>query len=232
MKNQLSRRDRGNGGAGADQIAGGSGDDTITGDNGNDDLHGGDGRDSLAGGKGDDLLHDDAGKDSLFGNAGRDLCYFGDDVREFLDQAKREQAFPEPVYGVSASRSTGLVLNACPLNTTDGRQVSGGLVKAGGSTLIMAGDVLKQWNGRGLDNSDAFVPHFDLPGGTFISSGSGLRLGGFSSGDLNYTGGVTFSDLQLLTQNYTGGAIITNGSAITSGSFSADLAKAFASVSV
>src|SRR5258706_4254739 len=85
--------DKLDGGAGAGQIAGGAGDDTIHGDNWHDELHRGGRRGSLSGGKGDDELHDDAGNDSVFGNAGRDLCYFGDDVKEFRDQGKHEQAF-------------------------------------------------------------------------------------------------------------------------------------------
>jgi hypothetical protein len=217
--------DKLDGGAGADQIAGGAGNDTVTGDNGNDDLHGGDGRDLLSGGKGDDQLHDDAGNDSVFGNAGRDLCYLGDDVKEFRDQGKHEQAFAEPIYSVSASRSTGLMLNNTPLNTTDGQSVPGGLVKVGGSTLVVAGDVLKQWRGRGLDSSDAFVPHFELPGGSFISSGAGTtRI--LTSGDWNYDGGVDFLDLAKLAQNYNTSLPVTT----ISGSFEADLARAFASV--
>jgi len=140
--------DKLDGGAGADQIAGGAGNDTITGDNGNDDLHGGDGRDSLSGGKGDDELHDDAGRDAVFGNAGDDHVYYHDDVKQFRDAAKAEQTYSEPTFQVTRGASGDLVLNMCPLYAPDGSPITGGLVKAGGSTLVLAGNVLQQWGRR------------------------------------------------------------------------------------
>jgi autotransporter-associated beta strand protein len=170
------------GGAGADQITGGAGDDSVTGDGGNDDLHGGDGRDSLKGGRGDDELHDDAGRDAVFGNGGTDLCYYHDDVKQFRDAAKAEQTYSEPTFQVMRGAAGDLVLNMCPLYAPDGTPITGGLVKAGGSTLVFAGNVLGQWGGDGLDVSHAYVPHFDLPGGSFVGSGSGSI--GFISGSI------------------------------------------------
>jgi autotransporter-associated beta strand protein len=223
--------DKLNGGAGADQIAGGAGDDSITGDNGNDDLHGGDGRDSLSGGKGDDELHDDAGRDAVFGNAGDDHCYYHDDVKQFRDAAKAEQTYAEPTFQVMRGAAGDLVLNICPLYAPDGSPMTGGLVKAGGSTLVLAGNVLGQWGGDGLDVSHAFVPHFDLPGGSFVGSGSGSI--NFTSGSivgsgsinlLNLTGSsaLTKSGSGTLTLNtnntYTGVTTINGGSAQLTGS--------------
>jgi hypothetical protein len=178
------------GGAGADQITGAAGNDTINGDNGADDLHGGDGGDSICGGRGDDQLHDDGGYDTVFGNAGKDLYYYGDKVRQFKDRATDEQSYAEPHFYVSSMATDALVLNHCPLYTKDGGQIQGGLVKAGGSTLVMSGNVLKGWKGAGLAASDAYVPHFDLPGGSFAGAGE-LDLSGSNTliGGVNYAGG-------------------------------------------
>jgi hypothetical protein len=183
--------DKLDGGAGADQIAGGAGDDSVTGDNGNDDLHGGDGRDSLSGGKGDDELHDDAGRDAVLGNAGVDLVYFHDDVQQFRDLANAEKSYAEPQFQISKPADSKLVMNKCPLYAKDGTQFSGGLVKAGGSTLVMSGNVLEQWAGEGLASSNATVPHFDLPGGSYSGAGSGtVRFDSGSSGSITINGVV------------------------------------------
>jgi len=102
----------------------------------------------------------------------------------------------------------------------------------------MAGDILKQWTGGGLENSNAFVPHFDLPGGSFISSGSTFRLGGlidhraFQAAASTIPVGSPSATCNSSPRTYTGGLIITNSTSLVSGSFSQDLARAFTSVSV
>jgi hypothetical protein len=98
-------------------------------------------------------------------------------VRQFKDRGTDEQSYAEPSFYVSSMATDALVLNHCPLYTKDGGQIQGGLVKAGGSTLVMSGTVLRQWAGAGLASSDAYVAHFDLPGGTFVSSGAMFTVG-------------------------------------------------------
>jgi hypothetical protein len=221
------------GGDGADLITGAGGNDKIDGDNGADDLHGGDGRDSLRGGRGDDQLHDDAGRDSVYGNAGSDRIYFHDDVKQFRDQAKRENKFAEPVFSIPANSQHQLVMNHVPLDLAGGGHVPGGLIVAGGSTLIAAGTVLQQWNGVGLGSTNFSVPHFDLPGNTIVggsmvvNSGSvGTLIGGsafrVTGGSIltftnpgTYTGGLTISS-GLLGAN-TGATIPINGTPIQNG---------------
>jgi hypothetical protein len=157
------------GGAGADQLTGAAGDDTVTGDNGNDDLHGGDGDDTLAGGRGDDQLHDNAGNDKCAGNAGTDLFYYdGSEAKKLRDAEKAEKAYAEPTFNIPKRPHAAAVLNNCPLDLVDGRHVDGGLIRAGGSTLVASGAVLKQWRGHGLETSSVKVPHFDLDGGGLI----------------------------------------------------------------
>jgi len=175
------------GGNGADLIAGAGGNDKINGDNGADDLHGGDGRDSVCGGRGDDQLHDDAGRDSIYGNAGNDLIYFHDDVLQFRDHGKREQAFAEPQIHNAISASPNLTINQTQLNTIDGNHVPGGLVTTGGSTFIVSGAGLGQWSGLGLNATATPVPHFDLPG----------NPGGLANGTLTMTRGSTTNLIQL-----------------------------------
>src|SRR5207248_1912182 len=84
--------------------------------------------------------------------------------------------------------------------TKDGGQIAGGLVKAGGSTLVMSGTVLRQWAGAGLASSNAYVPHFDLPGGTFVSSGASATDGSsITSGvtEIIYTGVIGLNNARL-----------------------------------
>ena len=195
--------DKLSGGGGADLITGGSGDDKIAGDNGNDDLHGGDGRDSITGGRGDDQLHDDAGRDAVYGNVGTDTCYFHDDVKQFRDAGKHEGTYNEPVFQVLSATMNDLALNICPLYAADGTSINGGLVKVGGSTLILAGNAVGQWGGDGLAVTNTPVPHFDIPGGGAVTTGS--------SGSLNITSGsiisLTGTNLFNTTTGVTNGAV-------------------------
>jgi hypothetical protein len=78
---------------------------------------------------------------------------------------------PKFVIQLQAVQGSTLDLNICPLYAPDGTALTGGLVKAGGSTLVVAGNAVGQWAGEGLAVTHAFVPHFDLPGGSFVSSG-------------------------------------------------------------
>jgi len=216
------------GGAGADQVTGAGGDDRITGDNGNDDLHGGDGRDSLTGGRGDDQLHDDAGRDAVYGNAGTDVCYYHDDVKQFRDAGKHEQTYEEPkfVIQLQAVQGSTLDLNICPLYAPDGTALTGGLVKAGGSTLVVAGNAVGQWAGEGLAVTHAFVPHFDLPGGSFVSSGLILSTGSLTgSTNTSVVGSGSFTSvggtLTLTGSNtYTGTTTINTGTLTINGNAS------------
>jgi hypothetical protein len=137
----------------------------------------------------------------VFGNAGKDLYYYGDKVRQFKDRGSDEQSYAEPSFYVSSMATGSLVLNRCPLYLKDGGQINGGLVVAGGSTLVMSGNVLKGWKGEGLAASDAYVPHFDLPGGTFVSSGAS---GTFDIGGVGIIDGVTNTG----TTTITGGVIL------------------------
>lgn len=200
------------GGSGADLIAGAGGNDEINGDNGADDLHGGDGRDSVCGGRGDDQLHDDAGRDSIYGNAGNDLIYFHDDVMQFRDHGKREQAFAEPQIHNAISANPNLTINQTQLNTIDGDHVPGGLVTTGGSTFIVSGAGLGQWSGLGLNATATPVPHFDLPG----------NPGSVANGSLTITGGSTINLNQLpptLTLQGAGNINLNQGGILIGGSF-------------
>jgi hypothetical protein len=200
------------GGNGADLIAGAGGDDKINGDNGTDDLHGGDGRDSVCGGRGDDQLHDDAGRDSIYGNAGNDLIYFHDDVMQFRDHGKKEQAFAEPQIHNAINTNPNLTINQTQLNTIDGNHVPGGLVTTGGSTLIVSGAGLGQWSGLGLNATATPVPHFDLPG----------NPGGLSNATLTMTGSSSINLNQLpptLTLQGAGNLNLNQGGKLLGGSF-------------
>jgi Ca2+-binding RTX toxin-like protein len=241
------------GDAGADQVAGGDGNDTVCGDGGADDLHGGNGRDSILGGRGDDQLHDDAGRDTAYGNAGEDLVYYFNDVKQFRDKRKAEQAFTEPVIWVPAGFSVdSMTLNLCPIDLVDGSHVTGGVLKTGGSNLVMIGNVVGQWAGSGLNTSYTVIPHFNLPGGGAISSASGItKIGsqytGGAIGINTITGGAIFifgnnvnaaNNLELVN----GGFEATNAPAlnavggtgtltfVTGGSFNSDLSSAFPAV--
>lgn len=192
------------GGAGADQITGAGGGDTVTGDNGNDDLHGGDGDDTLAGGRGDDRLHDNAGEDKCTGNAGTDLFYYeGTKPGKLRDAAADETAYAEPTFNIKKRPHTAAVLNNCPLDLVGGRHVDGGLIRAGGSALVVAGAVLKQWRGAGLETSSVKIPHFDLPGGTFVS---GATLG--------VTGSVVSGVANSASNLFTGSMTVNSGAAL------------------
>jgi autotransporter-associated beta strand protein len=216
------------GGAGADQVTGAGGDDRIAGDNGNDDLHGGDGRDSLTGGRGDDQLHDDAGRDAVYGNAGTDVCYYHDDVKQFRDAGKTERTYEEPKFVIQLQPGAvrSLDLNICPLYAPDGTALTGGLVKAGGSTLVVAGNAVGQWGGEGLTVTHAFVPHFDLPGGSFVSSGLILSTGSLTgSTNISVVGSGSFTSvggtLTLTGSNtYTGTTTINTGTLTINGNAS------------
>jgi hypothetical protein len=133
----------------------------------------------------------------VYGNAGNDVGYYHDDVKQFRDAAKAEQTYSEPTFQVMRAGSADLVLNMTPLYAPNGSQITGGLVKAGGSTLVLAGNVLGQWGGNGLDISHAYVPHFDLPGGSFVGSGSSFRL--ITAGSLN--GVVSLNDYNVSDAN-------------------------------
>jgi hypothetical protein len=139
-------------------------------------------------------------------------------VKQFRDAGKTERTYAEPTFQLLRPASANLVLNMTPLYAPNGSPITGGLVKAGGSTLVVAGNVLGQWAGDGLDVSHDYVPHFDLPGGSFVGglSGSTTRSSGSfvsvtnsavltGSGTLTRLGGGTF-----ILNNADSGAITIN----------------------
>jgi hypothetical protein len=200
------------GGGGADQVSGAAGDDTVSGDNGDDDLHGGDGDDTLAGGRGDDRLHDNAGEDKCAGNAGADLLYYdGAKPNKLRDAEKSEAVYAEPTFNIKKRLHAAAVLNNCPLDLVDGRHVDGGLIRAGGSTLVVSGAVLKQWRGPGLETSSAKIPHFDLAGGAYLSGAGSLTINGSAITLVGMNG-----------NNITGGVVVSNSGLLTGSTMTAD----------
>ncbi len=80
--------------------------------------------------------------------------------------------------------------------------------------LVVAGSVLGQWAGEGLEVSNAFVPHFDIPGAGIIATGSGTL--GVSSGVIISSGStLEVSGVSSLfgtnTNTFTGSTLINGG---------------------
>jgi Ca2+-binding RTX toxin-like protein len=162
------------GGAGADTIkgslgddllAGAGGNDGIDGEDGNDDLHGGDGKDIIHGRGGDDRLHDDSGIDAVYGDDGVDVFYKYDDAGQLKDKTRHEAMPAEPIYvqnplsagdlaAVKASPDA-LFLDVGTWTTAGGGTLDGGVLKVGGSSLVISGKGEQGFTGEGLGTTTA-----------------------------------------------------------------------------